>query len=485
MTQAQGEVFVKLGLDGKKFDQGISDAKKKLALFAAEVSATIYLVDRFLERSTNAATRLTNMATASGIAATKLRQMGIAAALGNAGVKAEEASAQLAEFGKNLYSLSRWGTGNSEGFNKLSSLGRGISFYGRETVDIIQEISEKLQGLPDQDAADVLASFGMGPEMLPLMRNFNGLMEQAGTEFGRTADEIDNLKNADKTIAHFKITLSEFATDVVSTIAPSIMALDKAISDLGKNSTALDGLGIVLKSMASSLLVISSIGDTVVKGTGVITAGALHGALDHGDKEVGAALQQEIKEMDWGGSWRNTGGMLRKMWGTDGSGALPALPTPAPSSKPGANNWGNLRGDDGNFRSFSTPEDGMRAMLSDLGSKISGNSPAMRAKYGNGYTPSLANIMKVYAPAGDRNDPSAYANYVSGQTGIDTNRPLTMADLEAVTKAMAQFENNKNITINNTNNIHGENGRVNAELIGTEMERSLKRALSDQNNGAR
>lgn len=105
------------------------------------------------------------------------------------------------------------------------------------------------------------------------------------------------------------------------------------------------------------------------------------------------------------------------------------------------NNPGNLKDPQtGAFRTFATPEDGMAANLADLQYKISGDSPAMKAKFGNDYTPTLSNLISTWAPASDNNDPKKYADFVSQRTGIPVNQPLKLSDASVILPAISQFE---------------------------------------------
>lgn len=109
------------------------------------------------------------------------------------------------------------------------------------------------------------------------------------------------------------------------------------------------------------------------------------------------------------------------------------------------NNPGNLKDPNtGAFRNFSSPEEGAAANLADLQYKISGDSPAMKAKFGDKYTPTLSNLIATWAPASDNNDPAAYAKFVSQKTGIPVNQPLKVEDAKTILPAIAQFEGGQN-----------------------------------------
>jgi len=105
------------------------------------------------------------------------------------------------------------------------------------------------------------------------------------------------------------------------------------------------------------------------------------------------------------------------------------------------NNPGNLRpvGQNDGFQSFSSPQEGLDAMRQDLLLKIAGESPAMLSKYGEGYEPTLENLLSTWAPPTE-NDTQNYIDFVSSRTGLPANQALTEADLEAVMPAMVEME---------------------------------------------
>ncbi len=103
------------------------------------------------------------------------------------------------------------------------------------------------------------------------------------------------------------------------------------------------------------------------------------------------------------------------------------------------NNPGNMRGADGNFQQFDTPDAGMQAMQKDLSLKISGQSPAMKAKFGEGYQPTLANVISTWAPNSE-NDTQGYIANVAKDTGLSPDTVLTPDHLPALQQAMIKQE---------------------------------------------
>lgn len=108
------------------------------------------------------------------------------------------------------------------------------------------------------------------------------------------------------------------------------------------------------------------------------------------------------------------------------------------------NNPLNMRpvGASGGFQTFGTPQEGIDAATRDLTVKISGQSPAMKARFGENYAPNLSNLITTWAPPSE-NDTQNYIDFVARKTGIDPNQVLTTADIPKLLPAMAEMEGGK------------------------------------------
>jgi hypothetical protein len=99
------------------------------------------------------------------------------------------------------------------------------------------------------------------------------------------------------------------------------------------------------------------------------------------------------------------------------------------------NNPGNLRGPDGNFQQFPDMQTGFQAMMSDLQAKQTGNT-----KTGLNGNSTLQQMISVYAPTSDGNDPTSYANIVAKTLGVTPQTPIGQIDTKQLALAMAQHE---------------------------------------------
>jgi hypothetical protein len=107
------------------------------------------------------------------------------------------------------------------------------------------------------------------------------------------------------------------------------------------------------------------------------------------------------------------------------------------------NNPYNIRGADGQFRKFDTPEAGLAEGRRDLTVKITGRSDAMKRNFGDNYVPSIRNIITTWAPKSE-NDTNAYIASVAKDSGIDPDKPLTESDIDKIGPAMIKVEGGSN-----------------------------------------
>jgi hypothetical protein len=100
------------------------------------------------------------------------------------------------------------------------------------------------------------------------------------------------------------------------------------------------------------------------------------------------------------------------------------------------NNPGNLVGNNGQFLSFATPQQGEAALVNDLSLKLSGQSPAYKARFGNApVTP--ATLAETWSPAtAQGNSPESTTNYGKAIAPI----PNTPEALQKVKSAITRFE---------------------------------------------
>jgi len=140
---------------------------------------------------------------------------------------------------------------------------------------------------------------------------------------------------------------------------------------------------------------------------------------------------------------KNKYDVLVNAYGQDSPEKISELVSPYKNSKVPLsvrnNNPGNIRGKDGKFIKYATPQDGMDAMRKDLMIKLSGKSGAVSKNFGKDYIPTLTNVISTYAPSNE-NDTGAYIAAISKATGLSPNQPLSAGDVEKIMPAMIRHE---------------------------------------------
>ena len=100
------------------------------------------------------------------------------------------------------------------------------------------------------------------------------------------------------------------------------------------------------------------------------------------------------------------------------------------------NNPGNIKDPaTGQFKQFTTPQEGYAALLNDLQMKKDGKSTT-------GLTPTstLADFAKTYAPPGDSNNSAKYAADLANQIGVRPDTPISQLDVGKWAAAVAHNE---------------------------------------------
>lgn len=123
------------------------------------------------------------------------------------------------------------------------------------------------------------------------------------------------------------------------------------------------------------------------------------------------------------------------------------------------NNPGNLRyvGQEGasmgagGFAKFDSPEAGFQALIDDLNYKKSGKSTNVipngpnKGKRLTGDT-SLIDMIRIYAPTADQNNPESYANTIANNLGIDVNTKIKDISTQDLAEQIAKHESGTTIT---------------------------------------
>lgn len=98
------------------------------------------------------------------------------------------------------------------------------------------------------------------------------------------------------------------------------------------------------------------------------------------------------------------------------------------------NNPGNIRQGSTGFKKFNTMEEGFVALQKQLELYKTGKSSHTKG------TETLLDVMKIYAPSSDNNNPEAYAKSIAKQLGVSVDTKISDIDTRAWAAAIASIE---------------------------------------------
>lgn len=131
---------------------------------------------------------------------------------------------------------------------------------------------------------------------------------------------------------------------------------------------------------------------------------------------------------------------LDLMGGGNGGQPAPAADGAA-ASGPNPNNPFNLRplNSQTGFQTFGSPQEGIIAGMKDLNVKLSGQSGAMKERYGPNYVPSLRNIISTYSPPNENATTQLIQN-AAKRMNIDPDAPLGPQHIMPLSEAILAQE---------------------------------------------
>lgn len=98
------------------------------------------------------------------------------------------------------------------------------------------------------------------------------------------------------------------------------------------------------------------------------------------------------------------------------------------------NQKGAVKGDKG-FAKFNSYEEGLAALMNDLKAKQTG-----KTRTGLNPNSTLQDLINVYAPAADNNNPTQYAGTVAQRLGIPVNTPIGQIQTDRLAQEITRFE---------------------------------------------
>lgn len=209
-----GEIFVALGIDAEDFRKEINNAKKDLLLFSAEITATLYALDKFVESSTRGAIALGNFALQTGLSADKLQHWQLASNLTNVAISADEVTSSVRGLQSALVDI-RMGRGNAQPFQLL-----GIDISKMDAFDVLDQLRDKIKNLDPAVAGNLIKQMGLNEGMLNVLKLPRQEFDKLGTSLQRSPATIQALQRVGKAVNELKLNFELFKVNSTAAMEP-------------------------------------------------------------------------------------------------------------------------------------------------------------------------------------------------------------------------------------------------------------------------
>lgn len=225
------ELFIKLGFktDTKELDnfgKSAEGAKVNLLGVVAAATATVMAIEKIAEATAHAVNNLQNFNAQTGLSIGKLQQMQITGQLQNIGLSAEDVSQSVQALQSNLANI-RLGQGNIAPFQML-----GIDVIGQDAFGVIDQLRERIKGLDDMTATNIIQQMGLNPNMITMLRMSKNEFTDLNKEIALTYDERQNIQSLGVEIKKTQLIIQATISKTIAKWTPTLKAVAQFIQNI-------------------------------------------------------------------------------------------------------------------------------------------------------------------------------------------------------------------------------------------------------------
>lgn len=287
-----GEFFVQLGVKAdittvKKFASAIGEMSVETAAAIVAIGAIEYRLLELARQTMDTAIKFGIFQSETGLSAQELQRWQMVAQ--RVGVSTESVAGTIKTLQKNLVGL-RYGGGNYRPFAML-----GISPVGKDPVQILYELHNKIKTFPRDYFAYWSGQMGVADEMLRVLelsdQKFNEFMNHAHGLTPRTQAEFEKLK---ETLTGIGQTIRDFGIDFLGKTLEYVTRFVDAFKEIPATAKAANA-GLLL--LRDTLLVIETVLDGILSIVEKSKDKSMFGLFDYSAKKFTAWGQGMAEKM--------------------------------------------------------------------------------------------------------------------------------------------------------------------------------------------
>ena len=225
------ELFVKLGFqtddkEVKEFNKTTEQSKINIMGVVAGAMAFVAAMDRIAQHTANAVNSLQNFNAQTGLSIGKLQNLQVTAGLQNIGLSADMVSQSVESLQSNLANI-KLGQGNIAPFQMM-----GIDVMGQDAFGVIDQLRERIKGLDDMTATNLIQQMGLNPQFVSVLRMSKNEFTGLNSQIALTYDERQNIQALGVEIKKTQLLIEGAINKAISKWAPTLMGLAKFIQNI-------------------------------------------------------------------------------------------------------------------------------------------------------------------------------------------------------------------------------------------------------------
>lgn len=210
----------------KEFDKTVKSTKTNMLGLVLGAVAVVAALDKIAQSTANAVNNLQNFNSQTGLSIGKLQNLQITAGLQNIGLSAEQVSQSVQTLQSNLASI-KLGQGNIAPFQML-----GIDVMGQNAFGILDQLRERIKGLDDMTATNMIQQMGLNPQFISVLRMSKDEFAGLNSQIALTYDERQNIQALGVEIKKTELLIEGAINKAIAKWSPALIGLAQFIQNI-------------------------------------------------------------------------------------------------------------------------------------------------------------------------------------------------------------------------------------------------------------
>lgn len=212
-----GELFIKIGAV-----TDLTSVRNSIATITGAFAGVQYGLSKFFDTAISKASGMQNFEMQTGLMADKLQILSQVAQSVNLDIGEEDVARSISNIQKMLTDI-KLGGGDLTGFRMLNLNPFGNAF------DILDQVRDRIKGLDDATATNLIQRIGIDPKMLSVLRLSNEEFAKLGKNFFLSKEQRESVLEFGKSIKQLTLGFKGLKDQAIAQLAPELTKLVKNV----------------------------------------------------------------------------------------------------------------------------------------------------------------------------------------------------------------------------------------------------------------